>query len=229
MSAARPDPGFLLFPVEINEAKAKLLALGESTKSFTLQDYNARFSVRFTPPSGTIGATGIAGKTGATGATGSTGATGARGATGKDWSSVTSTTTITAIQSLAGKTVPITVNKALNQTAFSVGSFISLVAQGIPNPGTLVLYGRVASWASAATEDGSTSSTMTIIVDTVRAGPTITQWSSWTLNLAGDLGVQGPTGPTGAGFGGFTTQLDYNTVAQILLNTVTLNLDYLFM
>jgi hypothetical protein len=133
-----------------------------------------------TGPIGSTGATGIQGDTGSTGPQGSTGASGADG----DRYHTTSTTTLTLSNYNLDDLLTLTTTD-LNLDYSSQQTVIVVSVADVDNH----IHGTVHSYNGS---NGQLILTVTNI-----ANVTSTQYSSWTVNLNGAVGIQGATGATG--------------------------------
>jgi len=133
-----------------------------------------------TGPIGSTGATGIQGDTGSTGPQGSTGASGADG----DRYHTTSTTTLTLSNYNLDDLLTLTTTD-LNLDYSSQQTVIVVSVADVDNH----IHGTVHSY------NGSNGQLILTVTNT--ANVTGTQYSSWTVNLDGAVGIQGATGATG--------------------------------
>jgi hypothetical protein len=138
---------------------------------------------------GNTGSTGPIGSTGATGVTGDTGSTGPQGATGAsgadgDRYHTTSTTTLTLSNYNLSDLLTLTTTD-LNLDYSSQQTVIVVSVADVDNH----IHGTVHSYNGS---NGQLILTVTNI-----ANVTSTQYSSWTINLDGAVGIQGATGATG--------------------------------
>ena len=136
-----------------------------------------------TGSTGPIGSTGSTGPIGSTGATGPQGATGASGADG-DRYHTTSTTTLTLSNYNLGDSLTLTTTD-LNLDYSSQQTVIVVSVADVDNH----IHGAVHSY------NGSNGQLILTVTDI--ANVTSTQYSSWTVNLNGAVGIQGATGATG--------------------------------
>lgn len=137
------------------------------------------FSDPFCSGSGLVGPTGPAGSKGATGATGAAGATGVTGATGSGYLATSGTEM--ALET-GGKSL--TTQTGLAYSYGARARFTSLISIS-PSPIVVYMEGMVTGYNSGTGE-------MAANIDYV-VGSTGT-YSSWTINLAGDVGATGATG-----------------------------------
>jgi hypothetical protein len=150
---------------------------------------------------GATGATGTQGSTGATGISGSDGSTGATGVTGNTGS--TGPIGATGVTGADGDKYHTSSNTTLTLTDYSINDYLTLVTNDLnldySSQQTIIVvsttdpddhvHGTVYSY--------NQSNGQLILTVTNTANATNVQYSSWTINLDGAVGIQGATGATG--------------------------------